>query len=312
MHLDDVRDAARRLAGRVLQTPLVRSERLSEAAGRPVLLKLENRQHARCFKPRGALNAALVAASRGPLTGLLTFSSGNHGQAVALAAAELGLPCTVVSPVDVRPEKLAAMRGRGASVVLHGLTSAERMERAVELARETGWLLVPPYDHADVVAGQGTVGLELHEQAPADLEAVFVPVGGGGLVSGIATVLSELRPAVRIIGVEPEGADDARRSLAAGRLVGNDRASTSACDGLRNTRLGDVTWSVIQRLVAEIDVVSDQQVENALALLEAEGLGPIEPSGAAAAACVLARGRWLSPRPVIAIVSGGNAGLRMA
>jgi threonine dehydratase len=304
--LPQVEAAARRIAGRVDRTPLVGSPTLSRACGREVLLKLENRQRARCFKPRGALNAALVAAERGGVTGLLTFSSGNHGQAVALAARELSVPCVVVAPEDVRPVKRRAMEDLGARVVLHGFTSAERMREALRLRPQLDYTLVPPYDDPDIVAGQGTVGLEIDEQAPA-FDVACVQVGGGGLISGVALALAALRPSVRVVGVEPADADDARRSLLAGRLLANERPSTTTCDGLRGTQLGELNWSVVRQRVGEFVTVTDEEVEHAAALLEDEGLGPVEPSGAAGVAAIL-EGRVGSPGDtVVAVLSGGNA-----
>jgi threonine dehydratase len=303
--LDDVLAAAARIGSRVHRTPVVPLDVASERGGPRLLLKLENRQRTRSFKPRGALNAALRANELGPVAGLVTFSSGNHGQAVALAGEVLGVPALVVAPEDVREVKLAAMERRGATVVRHGLTSAERMERAIAIAAERGWLLVPPYDHPDVVAGQGTMGIELAADVPR-FDVACVPIGGGGLVSGIAIALAALRPEVAIVGVEPEGADDARRSLAAGSLQANEGPARTACDGLRNTRLGELNWEVVRARIQTIVTVSDEDVSAAGRALAAAGHGPVEPSGAAAAAAVLA-GRVGAPgQTVVAIVSGGN------
>ena len=300
----DIDVAARRLKGRIRQIPLA----AMDPSGRDIelLLKLENHQHAGSFKPRGALNAALAACERGPLpAGLITFSSGNHGQAVALAAAEIGVPAVVVAPTDVRPTKLAAMEARGARVILHGLTSRERMERAMEMAASDGLLLIPPYDHPDVIAGQGTIGREIAFEAPAPF-VVVVPIGGGGLSAGICLALSR-RDDVRVIGVEPEDADDARRSLAAGRIVSNERASTSACDGLRNTRMGDLNFAILRDHLSEIVSVSEADVAEAQRALERAGHGPVEPSGAAAVAAVLAGQAGRPGETVVCVVSGGNA-----
>jgi threonine dehydratase len=219
----------------------------------------------------------------------------------------MGLSCTVVAPEDVSPVKRQAMEQRGARVVLHGRTSAERQERAEALAGEQGLTVVPPYDDPDVVAGQGTVGLEIHEQAH-ELALVVVPMGGGGLVAGVATALSALRPGLAIWGVEPEDADDARRSLAAGRRLSNEAPSTSACDGLRNTSLGELNWRVVRERVTGIVAVPDREVLAAVALLHERGLGPVEPSGAAATAAVLFGRLPLPEGPVACVVSGGNAG----
>lgn len=295
--------AARRLAGRCERTPLVPF--LHATSGRRVLLKLENRQTTRSFKARGAQNCALKASESTKLPGLITFSSGNHGQATALAAERLGLSCTVVCPTDLREGKRRAMERLGAECLLHGRTSAERHERALEVAAERGLFLIPPYDHEDVIAGQGTVGLELAEQA-GELALVVVPVGGGGLISGIATALEVLRPGLAVWGVEPVDADDARRSLAAGRLESNRHPSQSACDGLRNTRLGELNFRVISQRVAGIAAVPDDEVLEAAALIDAAGLGPVEPSGAIALAAVLFGRLPLPEAPIACVVSGGN------
>ncbi len=300
----DLVAARARLAGHVIATPLEEMPPGCLPPGAPrLLLKLENRQHARCFKPRGALNAALRRAEAGSLSGLITFSSGNHGQAVALAARTLGIPCLIVAPEDVRPGKRQAMEALGATVRLHGLTSAERMDRATALAAETAYALIPPYDDFDVICGQSTVGQEIAEQAPG-CDAVIVPVGGGGLISGIALATSD---GCRVEGVEPGDADDARRSLAAGRLERNAAPSTSACDGLRNTCLGDLPWRIIRDRVRRIVAVSEAEIAAAVTALDAAGFGPVEPSGAAATAAVLAGHAGREGETVVAIVSGGNA-----
>ena len=296
----DLLAARARLRVLVLETPL---SELALPQGARLLLKLENRQRTNSFKPRGALNASLAARERGPVTGLVTFSSGNHGQAVALAARELGVPCVVVAHEDVRASKLAGMESLGATVTKRGLTSAERMERAIELSRENGYTLVPPYDHPDILCGQSTVAQEILEQAP-EVTTIVVPVGGGGLVSGTALAASHR---ARIVGAEPEGADDARRSLMAGRLVRNDAPSASACDGLRNTCVGDLPWSVIRERVSGIVAVSEDEVRAARVAIESAGFGPVEPSGAASVAAVMS-GRVPCEGVVVAIVSGGNAG----
>lgn len=299
---DALAAARRRLHGLILATPLLPWTR-GVLPCRQLFLKLENLQRTRSFKPRGAFNASLAAAERGTVTGLITFSSGNHGQAVALAARHLGVPAMIVAPEDVRPAKLLGMESLGATVMRHGLTSAERMSRAMALAQETGHLLVPPYDHPDVIAGQSTVGQEIAEQAP-EATLVVSPVGGGGLISGIALALAG---GARVAGVEPADADDAARSLRAGSLLRNERPSTSACDGLRNTCVGDLPWSVIRERVATIVAVTEDEVSRALHALAEAGIAPVEPSGAASLAAVLA-GKVGEPDDVaVAIISGGNA-----
>jgi len=307
LKIDAVRAAAKRIAALVERTPVTELGASIAEGGPRLLLKLENRQVTGSFKPRGACNAALAAKERGPVTGLITFSSGNHGQALAYAAQHLGVPALVVAPEDVRSVKLEAMTARGATVVRRGLTSHERMVHAQQLAIETGYTLIPPYDDLDVMAGQGTIGLEIREQAgPFDL--CCIPIGGGGLVSGISTALdAALKRSPIVVGVEPEDADDARRSVLAHEIRRNEKPSRSACDGLRNTQVGDIPFAVIQKRVSKIVTVTDSEVLAACALIESAGLGPVEPSGAAAAAAVLAGRAGRVGETVVAIVSGGNA-----
>lgn len=305
--LENIQAAAAGLAGRIRRTPLVAAPSLSHRTGRDVHAKLENRQVAACFKPRGALTFSLRAADRGPVAGLVTASSGNHGQAVALAAATLGVPCAVVVPEDVRPLKQRRIEELGAEVVRHGFTSTDRLDLAAKLADGRRWLFVPPYDHPDIVAGQATVGLELVEEMPAETTACVVPVGGGGLAAGVGIVLAAMRPSVRLTVAEPADADDLRRSLAAGRRERVEVPSTSACDGLRNSCVGHLNWHVLASLRPSCVAVSEASVAEAEALLRADGLGPVEPSGAAAAAALLSAEIGEAGSPVVVLVSGGNA-----
>lgn len=292
MTLRDVREAAQRIRSWVVRTPLVRMWET------PIALKLESLQVTGSFKPRGALNHVLARPDdcRG---GLITASSGNHGQAVAYAAQRLGLPCTVVVPEDVVPAKLSAIERWGARVIRFGRTTRERIGLALQLAEEQGLHYVPPFDDPHVIAGQGTVGLEILEDHP-EVEAVYVPCGGGGLVSGIAVALKSLRPQVRVIGVEPEGAACFFASWKAGRRVRLDRVDTVA-DGLRAVEPGLLTWEIASRYVDAFVTVGEAEILEAMRRLLLDAKVVAEPSGAVSAAAALRDGT-----PSVAVLSGGN------
>ena len=305
--LPEVRAARDRIREHVHRTPLLSSRSLGEAHGARLHLKAENLQRGGAFKIRGALNAVLKARERGDIgpEGVITYSSGNHGQAVALAAQIVGVPGTVFVPEDIAAVKRAAIEEYGARVVPCGLTSVDRQKGAEELAGRTGAFIVPPYDHPDIIAGQGTTALEIVEDLP-DVEAILVPVGGGGLISGIAIAAKALKPGVRIIGVEPETANDMALSLAAGRKVSIPPSRTIA-DGLRALTPGDLTFEAARRCVDEIWCVDDESIVTAQErLLERTKLF-VEPSGAAAVAAFLVHGERLRTRTVAVVLSGGNA-----
>ncbi|MCS7235010.1 MAG: threonine/serine dehydratase [Armatimonadota bacterium] len=291
--LQDVLEAARRLEGRVLRTPLVSAWALG------VCLKLESLQVTGSFKPRGAFNHILRNLDR-CRRGVVTASSGNHGQAVAYAARRLGLPAVVVVPEDVVAVKEHSIRSWGAEVVRCGRTTAERIARATELAVTHGLHYVPPFDDPDVVAGQGTVGLELLNQFPK-VRAVAVPCGGGGLVSGVAVVVKSLRPDVQVVAVEPEGAACFYESWRRGTRVRLDRVDTVA-DGLRAVEPGRLTWECASRYVDRFVTVSDVEIQQAVVRLFREGKVVAEPSGAAAVAYCVREPQ----QGAVAVVSGGN------
>ncbi len=291
--LQDVLAAQQRVAGRVLRTPLVSAWALG------VCLKLESLQVTGSFKPRGAFSHVLRHPDR-CRQGLITASSGNHGQAVAYAARELGVPAVVVVPEDVVPAKEASIRGWGAEVVRCGRTTAERIAAALEMARTRGLHYVPPFDDPDVVAGQGTVGLEILNQFP-QVRRVVVPCGGGGLVSGVAVAVKNLRPDVRVVAVEPEGAACFWASWKAGRRVRLDRVDTVA-DGLRAVEPGQVTWECASRYVDEFATVADREIVASVVRLFHEAKVVAEPSGAAAVAYSLRQPQ----EGTVAVVSGGN------
>jgi threonine dehydratase len=303
--LDDVRDAARRISGRVHRTPLLRSRSIEGMLGRTVVFKTENLQRAGSFKIRGATNRIALAQARSePPRGVVTYSSGNHGQAVALAAREAGLAAAVVVPEDVSRAKLEAVAAYGAEIHTRGLTSEERKERAEQLAAERGWEIVPPFDDAGVVAGQGTAGLEIAEDVE-DLGAVVVPVGGGGLLAGVAVAVKALRPEALVVGVEPDTADGMRRSLEAGRIVPISPSSTVA-DGLRPLAPGRIPFEVARALVDRVVTVSDEEIVEALWVLLERTKLLAEPSGVAGFAAVRAGRVPPTPGRVAVVLSGGN------
>jgi threonine dehydratase len=291
--LSDIYAARERIAPYVYRTPLL------PFPGGP-FLKCENLQVTGAFKARGAFNHVLALREECE-GGIVTASSGNHGNAVAHVAKTLGLRAIVVVPENVVATKADAITGSGAELIRHGRYSEERVPYAKELSERRGMHYVPPYDDPLIIAGQGTAGLELVEQFP-QAETVAVPVSGGGLIAGIAIAVKELRPQARVIGVEPEGARRFAQSRAAGRPVALEKAETIA-DGLRVLTPGTLTWQVTSQYVDEFVGVSDREMEAAMRsiLLDAHVLA--EPSGAAAVAWIL-----LSPQPsCVAVISGGNA-----
>jgi threonine dehydratase len=319
-----IRRAARILRGVALQTPLVPFDPRPllplgpfAAGGDPhagslrLLLKAESLQPIGAFKIRGAYVAiaSLPAAVRA--RGVITYSSGNHAQGVARAARLLGVPAVVVMPADAPTIKVERVRADGAEIVVVGPASEERRRRAETLAAERGLALIPPYDDDRIIAGQGTVGLEI-AAAVADLTAVLVPVGGGGLASGVAAALRALRPEVRIVGVEPTLAADARDSLAAGRIVSwpAEAVSRTMADGTRTQSLGERTFAHLRRLLDGIVTVDEGEIAAAVRLAAEGSRLVVEPSGALALAAALFRpaaaGLLGRSGTVVAIVSGGN------
>jgi threo-3-hydroxy-L-aspartate ammonia-lyase len=301
--------AARERVYRIARvTPLLDA---SQAAGRPLHLKCENFQVAGAFKIRGATNmlAQLDPAERD--RGVITYSSGNHGQAVAYAARAFGAPAVVVMPTTAPRVKVDGAKAFGAEVLFAGTTSADRRVRAEEEAARRGLTIVPPFDHEWIIAGQATVGLEILEQRP-DVAVVVVPVGGGGLASGVASAIKQSHRHVRIIGVEPAGAPSMKTSIEAGAPATLARSSSIA-DGLLTLRPGDLTFACLRELADAIVTVEDGEIVEAMRWAFTKMKIVVEPSGAAAAAAVMtgqvdaALGRV--DGPVVAIVSGGNVGL---
>ncbi|NUR66472.1 MAG: threo-3-hydroxy-L-aspartate ammonia-lyase [Streptomyces sp.] len=302
--LDDIRSAADRLKGVAHRTPVLRSRTLDARVGAEVFLKCENFQRVGAFKFRGAYNAASRLTPEQLARGIAAYSSGNHAQAVALAARELGSTAVIVMPEDAPPAKRAATAGYGAEIVPYDRYTGDRAAIAEALAAERGLALIPPYDHPHVMAGQGTAALELLEET-GELDVLLVPVGGGGLIAGSATAAKGLHPAVRIVGVEPEAGDDTKRSLEAGRRVAIPVPRTIA-DGQALDIPGELTFAVNQRLVDGISLVTDDEIRDAMRFAFERLKIVIEPSGATPLAALLAGRVEGLPRRVGVIVSGGN------
>ncbi len=299
-----VAEAARTIRGVAVRTPLLPAEWLSERVGGEVRLKCENLQHMGAFKQRGAYNMVARLSEEQRNAGIITYSSGNHGQATAYAGRAFSVPTVVVMPTDAPDVKVQGCRRLGAEVVFEGTTSIERGRRAKAIADERGLTIIPPFDHPDIIAGQGTAGLEILEDWPA-VDTVLVPIGGGGLISGIAAWVKRTRPACRVIGVEPEGAAAMRASLDAGQPVTLDGVDTIA-DGLKPTRPGDLTFHHVNELVDDVVTVSDTAIREATALLFARSHLVVEFSGAATVAALLA-GAWSGQAArTAAVLSGGN------
>ena len=302
-----IREAAERVRPMVRTTPLVD---LSSAAGRPLFLKCENLQPAGAFKIRGAYNM-LARLTPGERTrGVVTYSSGNHGQAMALAARELGAPAVVVMPTTAPAIKVEGARSFGAEVIFAGTTSAHRRERAEAEAASRGLTIVPPFDHEWIIAGQGTAGLEILDQCPG-VHTIVVPVGGGGLLAGVAAAVKQTRPDVTVVGVEPIGAAAMKASIDAGHAVTLAEAA-SVADGLIPVRPGDLTLAHVQQFVDAVVTVEDDAIIDAVLWIFKHSRIVAEPSGAAATAAVLTGALdHLVPteRPIVAIVSGGNMAL---
>lgn len=304
VEIDAILDARARIAGVALNTPLIPAVGLEVPGGNELYLKAENLQRTSSFKIRGAFNAIACLDEDQRSHGVITYSSGNHGQAVACAARLQGVRAVVVMPEDAIPIKIQLTRQWGAQVEFAGLTLLDRQNRALDMVAQHGYVVIPPFDHPDIIAGQGTAGLEILEQL-LDVQAVLVPVGGGGLLAGIATAVKTMRPDVHIIGVEPEGAADARESLAGGEIVTWDHIETVA-DGLRTSRIGTLNFETVCEYVDDIVTVSDDEILWTVQTLATSCKLVVEPSGAAATAGVLFDRAGLRGKKVVAVVSGGN------
>ena len=310
---DDVAAAAQRLAGVARRTPVMRCTTIDERLGAQVFFKCENLQRTGAFKFRGAYNALAQFSDAQRQGGVLTFSAGNHAQAIALAARMQGMPALIVMPEDAAASKMAATREYGAQVVTYNRHTEDREAISRHLAHERGMTLVPPFDHAHVIAGQGTAALELLQEVP-DLDYLFVSLGGGGLLSGSLLAAQALAPRCKVIGVEPETANDAQQSLRAGHIVRIPHPHTIA-DGAQAQSLGELTYPLIREHVEDIITVSDQQLIEALRFCAQRMKLVVEPTGALAFAGAQAfsgeddGAKLLHGERVGVIVSGGNVDL---
>jgi threonine dehydratase len=299
--IDDVRAAAERLRGIAHRTPVLTSRTLDKRCGGRVFLKAENLQRIGAFKFRGAYNAVTALA---PERGVATASSGNHAQAIALAAALHGLPAVILMPQDAPPSKRTATEGYGAEVVEFDRYSDDRDAMARDLAADRGLTLVHPYDEPFVMAGQGTAALELLDEV-SKLDVVLVPLGGGGLLSGVATAVKALRPGTRVIGVEPEASPDTQRSLRAGRRE-RVEIGRSIADGQLLPEPGEKTFAVISALVDDVVTVSDAEIVDTMRFLFERMKIVVEPSGASALAALMAGRVALDRARAGVVLSGGN------
>jgi threonine dehydratase len=302
--LADIQQARSRVSGVAVRTPLIRLER----GGHTLFLKPENLQPIGAFKIRGAYNKIASLSEEERARGVIAYSSGNHAQGVAYAARALKTKAVIVMPRNAAAVKRAATEALGAEVIYVGPSGVERMVKAEELAAKHRYTMIPPYDDESIIAGQGTLGLEIVEDLP-DVDLVLVPVGGGGLISGVATAVKTLNPGARVIGVEPAVAADAQASLRAGEIVKlpAEQVATTAADGLRAMYVGTITFEHIRRYVDDIVTVSEREILEALRILAQNPKTVAEPSGAVApAAWLFHRDSLPESKATVALISGGN------
>jgi threonine dehydratase len=305
--LAEFEDAAAYLDGVITRTPIDQSQHLSEVLGVPVYLKLENLQRTGSFKIRGATYRLSRLTAEERARGVVAASAGNHAQGVALAAQALGIPATIFMPLGVPVPKLLATRGYGADVVLEGATVETPLRLAAEFAERTGAVLIHPFDHRDIIVGQGTLGLELYDAVP-DLDTVLLGIGGGGLIAGVAAAVKARAAAVgrtvRVVGVQAENSAAYPSSLAAGHPLVVETRPTIA-DGIAVARPGDIPFEIISRLVDEVVTVTDDDIARALLMLLERAKQVVEPAGAVGVAAILA-GKVTGTGPTVSVLSGGN------
>ncbi len=304
--LDDLRSAQSLLKGVAVRTPLIEWTPATEQ--RKLFVKLENLQPIGAFKLRGAYNKVASLSATDRSRGVISYSSGNHGQGVAYAARALGIKAVVVMPRNAPSNKLAATAALGAEVVTVGPGSEERRLRAEELASEHGYIIVPPYNDEKIIAGQGTVALEILEDLP-NVETILVPVGGGGLISGVSAAIKLSNPKIKVIGVEPALAADAQASFRAGRVISSpaEQVSQTLADGLRTQSIGAINFEHIRAYVDDIVTVSEQEIRDAMRALSGNAQTMPEPSGAVSVAAFLFHASELPDTTItVAVISGGN------
>jgi threonine dehydratase len=304
---EDVAAAARRIEGHAHRTPVMTSRTLNEAIGAEVFFKCENLQRMGAFKFRGGFSALSKFDAAQRRAGVVAFSSGNHAQAIALSASILGIPATIVMPSDAPAMKVAATKGYGATVVSYDRYTEDREQIGRDLAQKHGFTLIPPYDHPDVIAGQGTAAKELIEEV-GPLDAFYAPLGGGGLLSGSALALRALSPKTRIVGVEPEAGNDGQQSFRSGKIVHIDVPKTIA-DGAQTQHLGNYTFGVIRRDVDDVQTASDAELVDAMAFAAARMKIVVEPTGCLGLAAVRREASALRGQRIGVLLSGGNVDL---
>jgi threo-3-hydroxy-L-aspartate ammonia-lyase len=304
---DDVVAAHERIRGHAHRTPVMTSRRVNEATGMELFFKCENLQRMGAFKFRGAFNALSRFTPKQRAAGVVAYSSGNHAQAVALAAGLLGVPATIVMPHDAPATKVAATEGYGGMVVRYDRYTQDREEIGRKLAEERGLTLLPPYDHPDILAGQGTAAKELFEEV-GELDALFVPLGGGGLLSGTALSTRALSPECLLYGVEPEAGDDGRQSFRTGEIVHIPTPKTIA-DGAQTTHLGEYTFAIIRRDVTDVLTATDDELVEAMRVLASTLKLVVEPTGCLGFAAARRRAPDLRGKRVGVMISGGNVDL---
>ena len=305
--VDDVRAAAGRIAGHAHRTPVFTSRTADAELGAQLFFKCENFQRMGAFKFRGAFNALSRFDEHQRRAGVVAFSSGNHAQAIALSARLLGMPAVIVMPHDAPAAKMAATKGYGASIVVYDRFGEDREAIGRRLADERGMTLIPPYDHPDVIAGQGTAALELFEEVGA-IDALFVCLGGGGLLAGSALAARALAPACRVYGVEPEAGDDGQRSFRSGRIVHIETPKTIA-DGAQTQQLGEYTFAIIRRDVDDVFTASDAELIDAMRFFAERMKMVVEPTGCLGFAAARRMKAELVGQRVGVIISGGNVDL---
>lgn len=310
--LESIRQAQQRLRGVAARTPLIQyfppGQPGDKAHDRVLRIKAESLQPIGSFKLRGAYNKIATLSEQERQKGVVTYSSGNHAQGVAFAARAMGVKACIVMPRSAPKVKMDATKALGAEIVTVGLASSERRTKSEELARQHGYAIVPPYDDEQIICGQGTVGLEILEDQP-DTEVVLVPIGGGGLISGVAAALKLSGSKAKVIGVEPELANDAQQSLRAGKIISlsAERVSSTLADGLRTQAVGDLNFEMIRQHVDDIVTVKEDEIREAMRRMMSETRMVVEPSGAVTfAAYLFHESKLPQGRKVVAVMSGGN------
>ncbi|CAM3880439.1 threonine ammonia-lyase [Mesobacillus thioparans] len=304
--LNEVKEARERISDIIHVTPILKSDQLSSLCGNQIFFKSEHLQKTGSFKIRGASNKVKQAVENGAKY-VTAASSGNHGQAVSYVANKYGVPATIVVPEDISQCKMNAIKAYNGKIEICGTTSAERLPRAKEIAEQENGVFIPPYDDPFIMAGQGTVGLEILEQVQ-DVDAVIVPIGGGGLLSGILTAIKETNPKIKVIGVEPEIANDTHLSLKNKEITSIPATSTIA-DGLRSSQPGDMTFPVLMKYLDDLVLVSEEEIRHAFSFVLERMKQLIEPSSATTVAAAMHNKLPFTDKKVVTVISGGNVDL---